>query len=579
MKRIILLSLLCLITIFKGYAQVYYEYYRNLDSMDLIGLNINSVHRSLDSSAFHLVQSFPEEFRDDFRVYGVSFYFHTSEFVNGIPPKFQEAIDIAQAATEFYLVFGREKDEHHDVTKLWTKLHIPSTSDFECLTASQLELLSITINGISKQGLDIHESSALTEIDVMNYLDIKIENVVDCCVPGVGYIPTCDENITPLEISEFFRSKNYTAIPVRIVPIEVPIAPDPNKNRKLLTNYFTDVEIEVSDEVINIGNVLEYEISNAINAGVDASGFCTTNADFNDEYYESQLLNEFNYTQYQATINSHLWENPDENSKDTLYIKFFQNDPEFFFDLEEVIVEAPVWECGPNPNPPPAPNLYWINRWHNVYYGYHFSNNSWVQGDSVQYTRLNSTADPTERLWGDKGASRTGLDSFEPSFMAWLMATFPKEFSTQFLVNELRSVLQAGTLGSRFKSESNQILEHFIYEQGAPLKWDCDSELSSGISNISQVLLEKDKIEEILREWLEQNDNLENLFTVASHFEEISAPILYGLPLWGEVLFGGTQGIKIQVKSLKINPVPCYGFPQGTKRFDCEILFTLYVLI
>lgn len=111
----------------------------NLGAQNYIHLGDAAGYNYIDTSKVgevegaiqELIQIFPEDFRDDFKVYDFGFYLHHESYIGGHPEAFQTKINQIQSPN--YLAFGKQTDANGIYTKFWVELKLPNTDQFACL--------------------------------------------------------------------------------------------------------------------------------------------------------------------------------------------------------------------------------------------------------------------------------------------------------------------------------------------------------------------------------------------------------------------------------------------------------------
>lgn len=153
---------------------------------DMSGIDISSYQAELEAAACELVEAFPEEFQNQFKVYDYGF-FRMNEFMQG---GFQTVWDkvIDDIPTPYYLVFGKQSDQTGIYTKFWVDLKLPDGNFFLCinqLSPNLRENLKIKYQIVANE---IHEYNGKNpfqylkaEIAVMRQLQEYINELNNCC--------------------------------------------------------------------------------------------------------------------------------------------------------------------------------------------------------------------------------------------------------------------------------------------------------------------------------------------------------------------------------------------------------------
>lgn len=153
---------------------------------DMSGIDISSYQSELEAVACELVEAFPEEFQNQFKVYDYGF-FRMNEFMQG---GFQTVWDkvIDDIPTPYYLVFGKQSDQTGIYTKFWVDIKLPDTGAFECLGFSSgtvrqdiVNKYNIKANEIYKNYGKAFQNYSTVEIEVIHSLKEFIEEKINCC--------------------------------------------------------------------------------------------------------------------------------------------------------------------------------------------------------------------------------------------------------------------------------------------------------------------------------------------------------------------------------------------------------------
>lgn len=141
---------------------------------------------SLESTACRLRDSLPTEFQSTFKVYDFGFYLHNETMVGGYPEAFQKAIELAQAGSPYYLLFGKQTDKNGVYTRFWVKLKLPSQAPFACVDAFKLKTIEQQIELVVNQkyqnlGASYSKYSAAEIAGIKKLIDIVFK-YTDCCL-------------------------------------------------------------------------------------------------------------------------------------------------------------------------------------------------------------------------------------------------------------------------------------------------------------------------------------------------------------------------------------------------------------
>ena len=554
---------------------------------------------SLESTACRLRDSLPSEFQSAFKVYDFGFYLHNETMVGGYPEAFQKAIDLAQAGSPYYLLFGKQTDKNGVYTRFWVDLKLPDTGSFECLTPSKKSVIKETVrlktegSYVELGSKSIHYGEA--EIAGMNYLKTIFNSILsgNCCL------------ITRSEIDGILLSKGFDKVPARFAEIPVSAKPGPNQQRMtgLVQNYANLLcEVQGIDGFEDFEYAIGNDIANAVNAGINAKGYITKNQNF-CEAVGTQIINGFGNEAY---IHLHFSPDPDSLKPGSLYTKIKKKEPVTEITLPTVVISG-VGNCNaPYPLPEPlainndpfqwTPTLnYAITKNQDKYHGFHTINGSWQLSDSVEYY-YRKPLDPNENdnTWADKGATRVYLGfpfryNYYPSYDAWRRSETPKAdviYPTFGLENKFFFAFYSGT---NFLNEKYKIFQQLKYANfqplsnhntGTSLNWDCGSTVSQSLHHVSAVIGGLNEVKNIMKNWLKTHDDFDGLFLNDVNFDAPNANVVnlsHLHPLWAFQAFGWTQGIKVQVKKLNRIPSACLeGITPGMKTYEVEFIYTIY---
>ncbi|MCB9274968.1 MAG: hypothetical protein H6564_13070 [Lewinellaceae bacterium] len=234
---------------------------------------VSDYQTSLNQTACELIDSFPTEFQNQFKVISMGFYLYNPIMIPGIGQFRAKAIQDAENESAFYLLITRQSDNTGLFKKFYVDLKLPNSGAFSCLDSTAVQNIKQTVKqAIDQSYLQSGGSPynfASAEIAGMEILaqiigDIKSGN---CCVPS-------DEAITDWLTSEGFVELN---VPCNILGPINPARPsnDPNRAQKTMTGYVTDLA-ELSVELNGEPVILEDEI----NAFIAAKGLEDSNPIF-----------------------------------------------------------------------------------------------------------------------------------------------------------------------------------------------------------------------------------------------------------------------------------------------------------
>ena len=174
------------------YAQTCY-----ITKIDASGINTNNFQSALNAKACELINTFPEPFKSQFKVYDFGFYTQ-HEVTQGYPEPFNQQLLNVQSESPYYLLFGKQSDSKGLYTKIWVDVKLPSTDQFRCI-----DLISPTLRDdiTRKVTQEVTSSYSKNGNNFFKYHDAEIAGMealkklvlkqLDCCAPQKGSA-TCD---------------------------------------------------------------------------------------------------------------------------------------------------------------------------------------------------------------------------------------------------------------------------------------------------------------------------------------------------------------------------------------------------
>jgi len=140
----------------------------------------------LEAAACALIDSFPAEFRDSFRVYDFGFYLHQEVTEGGYPEPFVKKIQEVQGLSPYYLLFGKQTDRNGVYTRFWVVLKMPSSAQFSCMTALHREVYS---KRVQKKTNDKYNEDTKTPLayyvaEIAGIMELQkiIYEIKECCI-------------------------------------------------------------------------------------------------------------------------------------------------------------------------------------------------------------------------------------------------------------------------------------------------------------------------------------------------------------------------------------------------------------
>jgi hypothetical protein len=586
MKKITTLFLFFMLFVIKVSGQVCH-----IEIRDNSGFNTQPYEAILENEACQLRNAFPAEFQNQFKVVEAGFYLLSPQTTLGVPPVFDYVKTQAATTSEYYFLICKQTDPNGIYTKFWVDIKLPETGVFLCLNESKLALIKEAIV------LEIEEKYTLLGRNPYQYADAEIAglNYLKSIINSIKSGNCCP--ILPETIKNILLAKGYKTMPVNLID-KPPARPGENINRfpaSVEDNANMLIEILEQPGFIDMAIALGSDVSFATVDGISAKAIITKNSNFCDAQIFQRVQNGFSSEGLQAFIHCHYWENPDTVQPDLLIAKteYIPTIP-----LQEVEITGETGDCGAVQLPTePLFYNYAVTMDNGVYYGYNWGGSSggynwggqWNKSDIVEYQEPNTYNLPSEiaeaeHTWADGGVEYNPFIApyFRPSWRAYFLQKV--EWTSDL---EYKFHYWASQPGLRLTTEREITFQQFKHPDivppnnniGSSLAWKCDSKVSRQIHSAPTMNTELVKLESILKSWLISHNNLDDLFTEnrALFDNVINSPNLSSLLIPSQLaLFGGTQGLKIQVRSLRLLPTNCPNGTSTTKHFYCEVFFTVY---
>lgn len=174
------------------------------DAMGLI--RSQSELNLLNEVSEELINSLPDSFQANFKVYDFGVYNHQSSYTESTYNLVSSIEDEVLAITDFYFIIIRMTDALGDQNVI-VKLKMPETDNFECMTPWRWDAFAqILVNNLLEQIVDNHSSVVNAQVDAIEHLKEKIVDVVLCCDPGRG---SCDVCMSNIEMTSMFEGYGF----------------------------------------------------------------------------------------------------------------------------------------------------------------------------------------------------------------------------------------------------------------------------------------------------------------------------------------------------------------------------------
>lgn len=286
---------------------------------DSTGFDMSVYQNELNTVAAEMIDSLPEIFREDFRVYSMSFYWHHNKFNGGTSEMFENAIQRADLLSPYYIIMGLELSNESENNKIHISIKLPNEWLENCFDEAFIlsKITSIKLKYIElSKAVYSQESYFDAEVIGMRFI-ANIFGEINCCLPGRseeecsgclsainvydnlilnGFIPlaNCTIENRDLEVDQNCLCSNIEGI--RSMKQE--------RNRTSEILDLANFQIKIDSIDYNLFEVLQEGSENI----EDFFGVITKNVTFCDPGEVSEL-NEL-YSSNSNSVWLHIWENP-----------------------------------------------------------------------------------------------------------------------------------------------------------------------------------------------------------------------------------------------------------------------------
>ncbi len=277
MKKISFLLLVSFLITFSTTGKTQNDCYIQLG--DLSGFNTAPYQAELEAAACELIQAFPSEFQEQFKVYSFGFYAHNEYMQGGFDEIWNKLINRIKSETPYYIISGLQLPDEIGNAKIWLEVNLPNTGSFSCIddiapgfrssinykiqTIAEIEFAKNSNSPNSFFECELQSISALMKI---------ISNIVNCCNLGLQSTScaTCifntDEVTSYLEQNDFIKLPITVASENKIISFDCgsnstalreknELQPNSNRSTSSIINY-TDYNIYIDGESINIESLI-----------------------------------------------------------------------------------------------------------------------------------------------------------------------------------------------------------------------------------------------------------------------------------------------------------------------------------
>lgn len=231
---------------------------------DVSGLTPTQVQLdSLEYAACRLRDGLPAEFQSEFKVYDFGFYLHNETMVGGYPEAFQKAIDLAQAGSPYYLLFGKQTDKNGVYTRFWVKLKLPTNARFSCMTQLQREVYQLRVEKATVNNFKSNKNEYLkyykAEIAGIQELYKIVEEIKDCCVANKGGV--VQRSAGCLGCSDSLARQSFELQGFEKVNLNISTAAFANINTEKIKDYSFH-KVTVGSQTGYLGEIMNSQVQN-----------------------------------------------------------------------------------------------------------------------------------------------------------------------------------------------------------------------------------------------------------------------------------------------------------------------------
>lgn len=158
---------------------------------DMSGFDTSPYQSQLEDAACELIQEFPSEVQNQFKVIDFRFYSLNESMQGGFQAVWNKVIQDAESQSPYYLLFGKQSDRTGIYTKFWLKLNLPTDGKFSCFESDfynkiEFKVLQKVNTNYASNGNSPYSYSG-AEIEGIEELKDWITEIVNCCDPELRY--------------------------------------------------------------------------------------------------------------------------------------------------------------------------------------------------------------------------------------------------------------------------------------------------------------------------------------------------------------------------------------------------------
>lgn len=144
---------------------------------DASGFATDQYQATLEAAACDLVQTLPEAFQNDFKVYDFGFYTQQEFFQNGFESVWER---VNEDITPYYLIFGKQLSGLSVAPSVWVEIVLPNRGELECITPEKTDGLKYALELILRQSESPYDWPQY-ELEAIEKATEFIQQVLECC--------------------------------------------------------------------------------------------------------------------------------------------------------------------------------------------------------------------------------------------------------------------------------------------------------------------------------------------------------------------------------------------------------------
>ena len=316
----------------------------------------------LEQEACMLIDSLPEGFREDFKIFHFGLYLHNTKMQGGNDQFYQQMLLKASLLSDYYLIMVHQVyDDGH--SEYYVDIKLPDNWLSNCYNQIVINTFKNSIKAKFKTlqntyplASDYHD----IEVEGMKYIADKLGKFTYCCLLENNFIEeSCTSCITAYDILNEMKSLGFEPYYAGQV-----LNSDMSEDQSCLCNESppslrrTENEEKINNTVLDNANLIfeldgiEYnfgeELNTWANQGFDA--YVTKNADYCNQTEFQGIQSLFNNSEGAVWV--HLWENPSSEGDDIVFIKINTSPSDINTPINEITIEPVIPDISASPPPP-----------------------------------------------------------------------------------------------------------------------------------------------------------------------------------------------------------------------------------